>query len=312
MLARGPACIVSIFAGRIADTGRDPVEIVEPCLELVRAHPNIELLWASPREIYNLVQANNLGCHIITMTEDILKKMPILNTDLLQMSLDTVTMFHRDATAAAYTIPCSTKTAAVCSVLDLAQGNHVPTGPESEPKTSRLGQDMPPLVILCGGKGTRLGDIARDRPKALVPVLGQPFLTHQLKLMERSGFKQVTLCVGHFGDQIEEFITASPHFKAEIKCLRDGPELIGTGGALARACQDFHGPVCFTYGDAYLDIDFRKVVDTFHENKAEALMTVIDRKHVNHAANVVVENDMVTFYGKNSTQPEVIYIDYGF
>jgi transaldolase len=104
VLAGGPASIVSIMAGRIADTGRDPVETVSACVDLVRDFANIEILWASPREIYNLIQANQIGCHIITMTEDLLKKVPLLNMSLLQMSLDTVAMFHRDAQASAYTI----------------------------------------------------------------------------------------------------------------------------------------------------------------------------------------------------------------
>ena len=104
ILKNGPASIVSIFAGRIADTGRDPVETVTQVLEAARPYWHIEVLWASPREIYNLIQANNIGCHIITVTEDILKKLPSLNMDLLKMSLDTVAMFHRDAQASGYTI----------------------------------------------------------------------------------------------------------------------------------------------------------------------------------------------------------------
>jgi transaldolase len=101
-LEGGPPAIVSVFAGRIADTGRDPVPLMAAALELVRPYPNIELLWASPRELLNVVQADAIGCHIITVTHDLLKKLPSLDKDLDEFSLDTVKMFHRDAEAAGY------------------------------------------------------------------------------------------------------------------------------------------------------------------------------------------------------------------
>jgi transaldolase len=101
-LEGGPPAIVSVFAGRVADTGRDPVPLMAAALELVRPYPNIELLWASPRELLNIVQANAIGCHIITVTHDLLKKLPSLDRDLDDFSLDTVKMFHRDAEAAGY------------------------------------------------------------------------------------------------------------------------------------------------------------------------------------------------------------------
>jgi len=86
----------------VADTGRDPVPLMAAALELVRPYPNIELLWASPRELLNIVQADAIGCHIITVTHDLLKKLPSLDRDLDGFSLDTVKMFHRDAQGAGY------------------------------------------------------------------------------------------------------------------------------------------------------------------------------------------------------------------
>jgi transaldolase len=93
---------ISIFAGRIADTGVDPVPMMRKALEVVRSSPTIEIIWASPRELLNLVQAGEIGCHIITVTADILAKLPLLGRDLDEYSLDTVKMFHGDATAAGY------------------------------------------------------------------------------------------------------------------------------------------------------------------------------------------------------------------
>jgi transaldolase len=104
VLAGGPRCIISVFAGRVADTGRDPVPLMTEALDIMRPHRNLELLWASPRELLNIVQADAIGCHIITVTHDLLKKLPLLGKDLAEYSLDTVKMFHRDATAAGFTL----------------------------------------------------------------------------------------------------------------------------------------------------------------------------------------------------------------
>lgn len=98
---RTPA-IVSLFAGRVADTGRDPVPMMREGVQILRARPLAELLWASPREILNLIQADETGCHIITMTSDLLNKMSLLGTELEVLSLQTVKMFHDDAAASRY------------------------------------------------------------------------------------------------------------------------------------------------------------------------------------------------------------------
>lgn len=103
-LAGGPQCIISVFAGRVADTGVDPVPLMGEALDVVRLHRNLELLWASPRELLNIVQADAIGCHIITVTSDLLKKLPILGRDLADYSLETVRMFHRDAQAAGFAL----------------------------------------------------------------------------------------------------------------------------------------------------------------------------------------------------------------
>ena len=96
--------IVSIFAGRIADTGVDPVPLMRSAVEILGSRPKAELLWASPRELLNIFQANDAGCHIITVPPDILKKLSLVGKDLADYSLETVSMFHQDARAAAYHI----------------------------------------------------------------------------------------------------------------------------------------------------------------------------------------------------------------
>lgn len=103
-LAGTSGSIVSVFAGRIADTGRDPIPLMSAALELVELQPNVELLWASPREILNVVQADGIGCHIITVTHDLLKKLAGLGRGLEEVSLDTVRMFHDDACSAGFSL----------------------------------------------------------------------------------------------------------------------------------------------------------------------------------------------------------------
>ena len=102
-LKGGEPSVVSVFAGRIADTGRDPIPLMKSALEACKkADSKIELLWASPRELLNIIQADEIGCHIITVTPDVLKKLELVGKDLAEYSLDTVKMFYGDATAAGY------------------------------------------------------------------------------------------------------------------------------------------------------------------------------------------------------------------
>jgi transaldolase len=98
-----PSC-VSIFAGRIADTGSDPVPIMAEAVKLLHKKPFAELIWASPRELLNIFQAESIGCHIITVTNDVLAKIPIIGKDLNEYSLETVQMFYRDAVQAGFNI----------------------------------------------------------------------------------------------------------------------------------------------------------------------------------------------------------------
>jgi transaldolase len=99
--AETPA-IVSVFAGRIADTGRDPVPLMREAAGIVAQKPKAQLLWASPRELLNIFQAEECGCHIITVTPDLLKKLSMVGKPLEELSLDTVKMFYNDASAAGY------------------------------------------------------------------------------------------------------------------------------------------------------------------------------------------------------------------
>ena len=103
-LASCPAGYISVFAGRIADTGRDPVPLMRTVVKAIARLSHIELIWASPREVLNVVQASDIGCHVITATSDILKKLFLFGKDLNEYSLETVKMFHEDAVRAGFSI----------------------------------------------------------------------------------------------------------------------------------------------------------------------------------------------------------------
>jgi len=103
-LKGGAPSYISVFAGRIADTGRDPIPLMKSALELMASEPKTQLVWASPRELLNIFQADEIGCHIITVTSDVLKKISLIGKDLHEFSLETVRMFHDDAARSRYTL----------------------------------------------------------------------------------------------------------------------------------------------------------------------------------------------------------------
>jgi transaldolase len=103
-LAPETPAIISVFAGRVADTGRDPLPIMAEAVKIMKKKPKSELIWASPRELLNIFQANEVGCHIITATNDIIKKLSLVGKDLDAYSLETVEMFHKDAKTAGFSI----------------------------------------------------------------------------------------------------------------------------------------------------------------------------------------------------------------
>jgi transaldolase len=103
-LEDAPPCNISVFAGRIADAGKDPIPTMRRALEIMKQRPQQQLIWASPREVLNIVQADEIGCHIITVTSDLIAKLPTLGKDLNQFSLDTVKMFRNDAISAGFSL----------------------------------------------------------------------------------------------------------------------------------------------------------------------------------------------------------------
>jgi len=168
-----------------------------------------------------------------------------------------------------------------------------------------------PLAILAGGLATRLHPITQTIPKALVPVAGEPFLAHQLRLLARHGLRNIVLCVGHLGGQIEAQFGPGGDYGVELRYSYDGPQLRGTAGALRQALPLLGESFLVLYGDSYLDIDYGAVVRSFRENNARALMTVIENSHGTEPSNVWFEDRLIRAYNKKHPQPQMRHIDYG-
>ena len=116
-LRGGAPSYISVFAGRVADTGRDPIPLMESALDLMAPEPHCQLVWASPRELLNIFQADEIGCHIITVTSDVLKKMSLVGKDLHEYSLETVRMFHNDAAHSKFTLDLTPEERPVGSLM---------------------------------------------------------------------------------------------------------------------------------------------------------------------------------------------------
>jgi NDP-sugar pyrophosphorylase family protein len=168
----------------------------------------------------------------------------------------------------------------------------------------------PPVCILAGGLGTRLGARVREVPKPLLEVAGQPFLLHQLRLLARHGVRQVVLCVGYLGEQFEALIGAS-QFGISIGYSYDGPDLAGTLGAV-RGAQPLLGErFLVLYGDTYLKLDYRGAAAAWERSGAPAMMTVLRNDGQWDKSNVVFADDCVLVYDKRTPTPQMHWIDYG-
>jgi NDP-sugar pyrophosphorylase family protein len=169
----------------------------------------------------------------------------------------------------------------------------------------------PPVAILAGGLATRLGELVKKIPKSLVPVAGQPFLTHQLNILAEHGLRDVVLCVGHLGEQIEQLYGDGAKWGVRLRYAYDGTELRGTGGALRRVLPLLGEEFLVLYGDVYLDIDYAAVVEAFRASGKPAMMTVIFNVGGRERSNVWFEDGMVRAYEKRQPNPNLRYIDYG-
>lgn len=168
-----------------------------------------------------------------------------------------------------------------------------------------------PVAILAGGLATRMRPTTDTIPKALLPVAGEPFIAHQLRLLRRAGLGRVVLCVGHLGDRIQQYVGGGDAFDLRVTYSRETGKLLGTGGALRLALPMLGTAFFVLYGDSYLDIDYEAVQRAFEASDAPALMTVYRNEGRWDASNVLFDGTRVVRYDKRRPSPDMRYIDYG-
>lgn len=168
-----------------------------------------------------------------------------------------------------------------------------------------------PVAILAGGLATRLRPITEKVPKLLVEVAGEPFFTHQIRLLKAAGLTRLVLCVGFLGEKIVEVYGDGAKWGVTIDYVFDGPTLLGTGGALIQALPKLGECFYVLYGDSYLPIDFRAVGTFFERSDKSGLMTVFENRERYDSSNVWFENGSIKVYDKKLRVPQMLHIDYG-
>jgi MurNAc alpha-1-phosphate uridylyltransferase len=170
---------------------------------------------------------------------------------------------------------------------------------------------MFPVAILAGGLATRLRPITETIPKAMVDVAGKPFIVRQLNHLREQGISQVVLCIGHLGDLVRELVGSGGSFGLEVSYSEDGPNLLGTGGALAKAIPLLGDDFFVLYGDSFLPLSFSVVQDAYEKSGQPALMTVLKNQNQWDKSNVLFVLGQLHEYNKRAPRAEMTYIDYG-
>jgi NDP-sugar pyrophosphorylase family protein len=168
-----------------------------------------------------------------------------------------------------------------------------------------------PVAILAGGLATRLRPVTEKIPKSLVRVAGQPFLTHQLRLLRSSGIRKVVLCVGYLGEMIEHEFGDGRNLGIELSYSFDGPDLLGTGGALKKALPLLGNHFLVLYGDSYLPMDYGAATRVLLESGKLGLMTVFRNEGQWDKSNVWFRDGGIKNYSKKEQRTEMQHIDYG-
>jgi NDP-sugar pyrophosphorylase family protein len=168
-----------------------------------------------------------------------------------------------------------------------------------------------PVAILAGGCATRLRPATETIPKALIQVNGEPFLAHQLRLLSRSGVTRAVLCVGYRGGQIEKYAGNGSRFGIQLEYSYDGPQLLGTAGAVRLALPWLGDTFFVLYGDSYLPCNYARVEEAFLESRKLGLMTVFRNDGQWEASNAEFSGGRLLAYDKVNRTPEMRHLDYG-
>jgi NDP-sugar pyrophosphorylase family protein len=170
---------------------------------------------------------------------------------------------------------------------------------------------MFPAAILAGGLATRLRPTTETIPKALIEIRGEPFLAHQLRLLNRSGIERIVLCIGYRGEQIQQYASNGSRFGVHLEYSYDGPRLLGTAGALRQALTMLGESFFVLYGDSYLPCDYRAIEQTFLDSGKLGVMTVFRNEGKWDTSNVEFSDGRLLAYDKGSRTPRMRHIDYG-
>jgi NDP-sugar pyrophosphorylase family protein len=170
--------------------------------------------------------------------------------------------------------------------------------------------ELPPVCILAGGYGSRLGALVEETPKPLLAVAGEPFVLHQLRLLGGHGARVAVMCVGHLGERIEKEV-GRERFGIRIEYSYDAPGLDGTLGAVRRALPLLGDRFLVLYGDTYLRVDFRDVAREWRASGLPAVMTVFRNEGRWDTSNVAYDAGRVLAHDKASPTPGMRWIDYG-
>jgi NDP-sugar pyrophosphorylase family protein len=168
-----------------------------------------------------------------------------------------------------------------------------------------------PVALLAGGLATRLRPITATVPKVLVEVAGRPFIDHQLALLHENGIRNVVLCLGHLGEQVEQHLGDGSAQGMEVRYSHDGDRLLGTGGALRRAAPLLGDLFWVMYGDSYMDVEYPAILADFLRRDALGLMTVIANGDRWDRSNAVFRDGRLVRYDKRNPTPDMAFIDYG-
>jgi N-acetyl-alpha-D-muramate 1-phosphate uridylyltransferase len=167
-----------------------------------------------------------------------------------------------------------------------------------------------PIIILAGGIGNRLYPTTKTIPKSMIEINGEPFIQHQLNLLEINGFNNVVICVGHLGSVIDEY--AKHHkFNMNITVADEGEELLGTGGCISRILSILPENFFVVYGDSYLDCDYKFVQQKFIDEKKLSLMCIYKNNGKYDRSNVEYSEGEIIGYDKSNPNVKAQYIDYG-
>jgi NDP-sugar pyrophosphorylase family protein len=168
-----------------------------------------------------------------------------------------------------------------------------------------------PVAILAGGMATRLRPITEKIPKLLVEVAGEPFFSHQLRLLKKNGLTKIVVCAGYLGEMIVHQYGDGSGWGVSIEYSFDGDKLLGTGGALIQALPRLGAAFYVLYGDSFLPVDYQAVGRAFLGSGRLGLMTVFANREAYDASNVWFENGCIRLYSKRQKVPEMQHIDYG-